>query len=911
MRKQVRNVGDALGTIGSVTPQNENSRITRSKHVPTPKMSSRKKALFGGENQKVNRNLLDPEEDSDLGPMSPLKFSNSPKRTLVKALNVTSFRNILGNASPESDRSLSPDYERRFSHSDRYEILSSACDKENNMSDDETRHSFPKEMSRVRSPSKNALLDETNSNSLSQLMNSDLNIVDKRTPILKTPGVTEANKESKLTFRKCSVINNHSTPSESKDHKMPLGDTTNECKARTSLTFGDLRPISTKSFYSSSIENVPQPKPQPSRWSQPLNSSSNGKTPAKRAPSSHRKRPNTKNRGNSIRLGNFNRGVFHKIKKPVAKKSKNSLKKLSTSQLLESTSTILDNSVEKSVKSASKSTPTSPLMQPKQPQQDAKLVEQMARIKKILQNIKNPIEQARPLSLSKSMMDLTCCTLYSDERNECSRSEKYANDDADEDGAYESDENEDAKSEGGTRCGGKFFKANSSKRIKREYKIVNNMSATVQKGGKISLNQRKQRKRRFQSIFDEEFDFETEQLEVDDIISKLNQSQINHNQDRSVKKPLTIEAENTSQVSGKLVQIEIVDAANNELSDDEPIPLQSNVIFVNTTSPFNTASEESSSSITEAPMHDANLTYQESPMNQVENMDSELTIIKTVNDQFRGTEPPQSREQEKLFPIFYKDHQRTVDGRESSAHPRFGLFDPYRRRRRNVQNWRPIGSNQYQIDAGQKQYGAQQCAECGLVYSVHEPEEELIHENYHNSQQVLKFTGWTNEPVVARVPEWDVTGRILAITIAENKQRLQKIMEVLSVVDRELGYVEPCSLVLGSVVYLAVARSMVLGVCVAQPLQQANRLLTIDGIDGSIDCCTLETYPVKCGVSRIWVTPNFRCHGIARTMLTVLRSHFIFGYPLSFDEIAFSAPTEAGKRLAENITGRKDFLIYM
>ncbi|XP_055528320.1 N-acetyltransferase eco [Wyeomyia smithii] len=916
MRKQTtfaRNV-ESTGTAGSLTPQNGNSRITRSQHVPTPKMSTRKKALFCGGGQEINKTFLNQQEESDLGPMSPLKFSNSPKRTSTKALNITSFRNILGNVSPESDRSLSPDYERRFSHSERYEILSS-YGKENNMSDEETRHSFPKEISCVRKAAENALLDETNSNSLSQLMNSDLNIVDKKSQIHKTPGLTEANslnKEPKITFRKFSMLDNHSTPSESKNRKVPLGDMTNDCKARTSLTFNDLRPISTKSFYSSSGQDV-STKSQTVRSIQSLRPAVNVKTPAKRASSGHRRRPSAKPRGNSIRLGSFNRGVFHKIKKPVSKKANNSLKKLSTSQVLESTSSMLNSSVEKTVKKGSKSTPTSPLTKNKQPQQDPKIAQQMARIKRILQNMKNPIEQARPLSLSKSMTDLADCSLYSDERNECARSEKYA-DEEEDDSLDGRDDNDDAKSESGTTTGGgKFFKANSCQRIKREYKIFNNVSATVRKGGKISLNRGKERKRRFPSMFDEDFDFETEQLEVDDIISKLNQPPVNDSQVGSVPNPPPPANCSTSQAPEKMVEIEIVDAVNSEVSNDEPIPMQSNVIYVDAISPFNTASEESSSTGTEAPVCNTISAYHESPMTQIRTMTSELAITKAVNvsEQFQEAQPSQHNQQDNLFPIFHKDHQRTVQIRESTIEPSLGLFDPTRRRRKHAHNWRPIGANQYQIDAGQKEYGAQQCSGCGLIYSVHEPEEELIHENYHNSQHVLKFPGWTNEPVIARVPEWDVSGRILAVTIAESKQRLQKIFEVLSVVDRELGYIEPCSLMMGSVVYLAVARSTVLGVCVAQPVQQANRLLTIEGIEGSIDCCTMETYPTKCGISRIWVSPNFRCHGIARTILTVLKSHFIFGYPLSYDEIAFSAPTEAGKRLAESVTGRKDFLIYM
>lgn len=64
------------------------------------------------------------------------------------------------------------------------------------------------------------------------------------------------------------------------------------------------------------------------------------------------------------------------------------------------------------------------------------------------------------------------------------------------------------------------------------------------------------------------------------------------------------------------------------------------------------------------------------------------------------------------------------------------------------------------------------------------------------------------------------------------------------------------------------------------------------------------------GISRIWVAPPFRNFGVATKIITAIRSHFIFGTYLNFDEIAFSSPTDAGKKLAAKLAGRTDFLVY-
>lgn len=305
--------------------------------------------------------------------------------------------------------------------------------------------------------------------------------------------------------------------------------------------------------------------------------------------------------------------------------------------------------------------------------------------------------------------------------------------------------------------------------------------------------------------------FECEQLEVDDLISKLT----DHQQRSSPIECDPPQSEALPPVEPEPVTLTFDGLLHSEISNDEPIPVQSNVIFVDRLSPLITSSASES-----------NDGFHPSPMAQITNGEVSVSVP------------------DKLFPIFHKDHQRTVAQAEASQQQIYGgLFD--RKRQRRLRTWRPIGSDQYQIDAGQKEYGAQQCAECGLMYTVHEPEEELIHENYHNSLHVLKFGGWSNEISVAQVPEWDVSGRVLAVTLTDGRHQLQKVQEVLAVVDRELGYVEPCQLTAGSIVYLAVARSVILGVCVAQPLQQANRLLTIEGLQGSIDCCTMETYPAR------------------------------------------------------------------
>ncbi|XP_053680096.1 N-acetyltransferase eco [Anopheles nili] len=277
------------------------------------------------------------------------------------------------------------------------------------------------------------------------------------------------------------------------------------------------------------------------------------------------------------------------------------------------------------------------------------------------------------------------------------------------------------------------------------------------------------------------------------------------------------------------------------------------------------------------------------------------------------------------YPIFYRDRLKEIwkeESQQACLPERAEVFQLLRQQetrtngrnsKSDAQKHQGIGKDQYQIDAGQRAFGAIQCNECGLTYSTNEPEEELFHDQFHRSLAKMTFPSWANEQVVAQVPEWDVTGRIIVLSqVDSNRHWLKKIHPVLEVVDSELGYATQGQIPEGACVYIAIARSTVLGVAVVQPLQYANRMICLEGLHGvAIDCYSSEFYTAKCGISRIWVAPKYRRRGIGRKIMAAIRRHYIFGYAMKYEEIAFGAPTEVGKLFAEAITERKDFLVYV
>ncbi|XP_037933401.1 N-acetyltransferase eco-like [Teleopsis dalmanni] len=236
-----------------------------------------------------------------------------------------------------------------------------------------------------------------------------------------------------------------------------------------------------------------------------------------------------------------------------------------------------------------------------------------------------------------------------------------------------------------------------------------------------------------------------------------------------------------------------------------------------------------------------------------------------------------------------------------------GCYQPLKQTssRAIYRNWMGQGRDQYQIDAGQKQFGPQQCKQCGLLYNVHEPEEEKLHREFHSSLNILRYKGWIDEDIVAIYPEWGNDGRIIRLTNNSHTKRKERLTEILKIVDKELGfssYIFPGIFVC----YCAVRKSQIVGLCLVEPLSFANKYMSVKGID----CCTEEKYESKCGISRLWISPLHRRMRIASKLIQAVQLNTLPSEQIPIDKIAFSAPTEAGKMFAQKITKTEHFLVY-
>ncbi|XP_033160264.1 N-acetyltransferase eco [Drosophila mauritiana] len=461
----------------------------------------------------------------------------------------------------------------------------------------------------------------------------------------------------------------------------------------------------------------------------------------------------------------------------------------------------------------------------------------------------------------------------------------------------------------------KFFKSGRRSSTCMEVRITDNIRASVSQG-KIELVQTIRRKPRQVRVKSATI-FSAEQATVDAILKNLDDTVVDEIVEANpVVQATPMDAEETSMETEPLPDIiEYAPEANDVEIDpfaefrqrlpyqtDDPNVVEQQQILLEFLISNNICTERNFEIFIANPDN-----YKDEANQIVDNLymvvnseeAAQLAQMETVENTAVAIAPQQDAPaveevQPKLFPIFTQRLQPVV---QKSL------------RRRPDTSMRLLtaagGSNQYQIDAGQKAFGARQCQQCGLVYTVHEPEEELLHREYHNSIHVLRFKGWIDEDIVSVYPEWASDGRIIRINERAPAARLDRLRDLIGVVDKELGY---SSYIVPKifVAFIAVRKQQIVGFCLVQPLSQAHRFIQVDGTDYFSE----ESYPASCGVSRIWVSPLQRRSGIASKLLRVVQCHTVLGQEIARECIAFSTPTDDGRALARQFTGLDNFLTY-
>ncbi|XP_073989334.1 establishment of cohesion [Rhodnius prolixus] len=275
-----------------------------------------------------------------------------------------------------------------------------------------------------------------------------------------------------------------------------------------------------------------------------------------------------------------------------------------------------------------------------------------------------------------------------------------------------------------------------------------------------------------------------------------------------------------------------------------------------------------------------------------ESVKEESKMIKPLNLVNDENIDPSTPPKEKWFPVFDKT-------------PNCGIT-PVPKATLELSSQKPklgMGLNQLQLDVGQNKLKEVECAGCGLMYVQGNPEDMAEHELFHFKFKELHYNGWKNERVVRN----DGANKIVCVRDTDCRQWWKKGTNVLEIIDSELGY--PPNGPQTTQIYMYICGKFIRGVAAVSYLTKAHKMLHIEGSD-DVGLCSEEEYPVKCLISRIWVDNHFRRCNIATSLLDSVRCNFTFGYILKCSDMAFSSPTEDGRKFIEAYTKTKEYYVY-
>ncbi|KAJ5766466.1 uncharacterized protein N7511_004082 [Penicillium nucicola] len=227
---------------------------------------------------------------------------------------------------------------------------------------------------------------------------------------------------------------------------------------------------------------------------------------------------------------------------------------------------------------------------------------------------------------------------------------------------------------------------------------------------------------------------------------------------------------------------------------------------------------------------------------------------------------------------------------------------------------------QMQIDLGNDT--RKTCATCGMEYIPSNTEDAALHKKFHEMNATGIDLGKAFMRANASRWVYEATrfdeGYVVIVDRKASPSAKNQAKKVLEVVNRELsspeiddetlwGQIEqpkhlqdgPTEKVDRYRVFLHMKDSRCVGLCLTERIWESRPVAKdLNGTHGSSVSVRDELRPAIVGVSRIWTSGSSRRKGIALDLLDCVVINFIYGMEISKAQIAFSQPTESGKRLA-------------
>jgi GNAT superfamily N-acetyltransferase len=145
------------------------------------------------------------------------------------------------------------------------------------------------------------------------------------------------------------------------------------------------------------------------------------------------------------------------------------------------------------------------------------------------------------------------------------------------------------------------------------------------------------------------------------------------------------------------------------------------------------------------------------------------------------------------------------------------------------------------------------------------------------------------------ISDWsDQNGRVIHLQPNHKNIESQYVTEIIGKMEMEFGVEDDHK---NSHIYLAVYDSKIVGISTVKEQIEAQK--------------EEEKKIVRLGIQRLFVRPDFRRKGFARAMLKSILIMHHKGEMLSLTEdVAFSTPTEDGRKLIKSVAGSDNFFVF-
>lgn len=214
------------------------------------------------------------------------------------------------------------------------------------------------------------------------------------------------------------------------------------------------------------------------------------------------------------------------------------------------------------------------------------------------------------------------------------------------------------------------------------------------------------------------------------------------------------------------------------------------------------------------------------------------------------------------------------------------------------------------------------CRVCGMAYSLQVRADVEVYKRYHTqfTSGITWPTSLNSKPlnsfVVVRREKSSALGKLKRTITSKrfkvhiqtidkrNKRQVEKVEQILEMVNRELNASYDSkewksSEHESSKAFVVLVGGKAVGLCTTDSINEANWMMhkTQTIVPHQI------VKNIRIGVSRIWISADWRQHGLGKELLNCVMANSIYGQVLRKNQIAFSQPSYSGGLLAKSFNG--------